>query len=227
MTVGAIAGSGPFGATSGQWLGDGGESGGDGGVGWQFAQQVPWQVWLVAFGVLLLLLLSVVLWLRHLWRRARRRGLLRPDRIEGGLLALQASVLPDGPAHDATVLRRRLAGELADTRAALAAAASAAPVGGLPAVLVRLTAAAADVDGQLRAAQGERDPERQAAALSAAVPGAEAILAAADRIRAALATTRAALDEPELAALGRDVDDEVSALNAYTEAYRELEGGQP
>lgn len=206
---------------------DGGDGGYGGGYGWwQLAQQVPAQVWLIAAGVLLVLLVAVVLWLRHLWRRSRRRGLLRPERIESSLLALQAQALPDGPARDAAVLRRRLSTELTSTRAAVtAAAATGAPVGGLQAVLGRLDALADTVDGQLRAAQSEPDPGRRAAGLADAGPAAEQVIGGAARIRDALATSRSALDEPALETVRRDIDDEISALTSYTQAYRELGGG--
>ena len=205
---------------------DGGQGGDGGGVGWQLAQQIPWQVWLVAVGVLLVLALIVVLWARHVWRRSRRRGVLAPERVEGGLLALQAYGLPAGPARDAAVLRRRLSSDVNSTRMAVAAAAAAAPVGELAAVVDRLAAAAGTVDGQLAALAYESDPGRRAAGLGATRPAAEQILGAAARIRTALVSTRAALDEPALAAVSRDVDEELTGLAAYTQAYRELGGGQ-
>jgi len=145
---------------------DGGEGGDGGGVGWQLAQQIPWQVWLVAVGVLLVLALIVVLWARHVWRR--------------------------------------LSSDVNSTR----------------------IAAAGTVDGQLAALAYESDPGRRAAGLAAARPAAEQILGAAARIRTALVTTRVALDEPALAAMSRDVDEELTGLAAYTQAYRELGGGQ-
>ena len=167
---------------------DGGEGGDGGGVGWQLAQQIPWQVWLVAVGVLLVLALIVVLWARHVWRR--------------------------------------LSSDVNSTRIAVAAAAAAAPVGELAAVVGRLAAAAGTVDGQLAALAYESDPGRRVAGLAAARPAAEQILGAAARIRTALVTTRVALDEPALAAMSRDVDEELTGLAAYTQAYRELGRGQ-
>ena len=150
---------------------DGGEGGDGGGVGWQLAQQIPWQVWLVAVGVLFVVGLIVVLWARHVWRR--------------------------------------LTSDVNSTRMAVAAAAAAAPVG-----------------GQLAALAYESDPGRRVAGLAAARPAAEQILGAAARIRTALVSTRVALDEPALAAMSRDVDEELTGLAAYTQAYRELGRGQ-
>lgn len=214
---------------AGSWRADGGEGGGYGQDGgwWQLAQQVPGRVWLIAAGVLLVLLVVVLVWLRHLWRRSRRQGLLRPDRVGRALLAVQAQSLPGGPARDAAALRLRLDTELAATRAGVAAAAAAGvPVDALTSVLGRLQDVAAGVDGRLRALQSEPDAAHRAAGLAVARPAAEQVLTSAGRIRSALSGTRMALDQPSLDAVRREVDDEVGALTAYTQAFRELGGGR-
>jgi len=187
----------------------------------------PGTVYLVAAGVLLVLLVALLVWLRHLWRRSRRQGLLRPDRVGRALLAVRAQSLPAGPARDAEALRLRLDTELAATRAGVAAAAAAGvPVDALASVLGRLQAVAAGVDGRLRALQSEPDPAHRASGLAATRLAAEQVLTSAGRIRSALSGTRTALDQPSLDAVRREVDDEVSALTAYTQAYRDLGGGR-
>lgn len=109
----AGAGGGPRDAGRFQWVGerramtrltfggvvraDGGGDDGDGGfVWWELAQHVPVQLWLLAAG-LLLVLVAVLLGLRHAWRRSRRMGRCAPRGLPRGLLALQRTRFPPDP----------------------------------------------------------------------------------------------------------------------------------
>jgi hypothetical protein len=121
-------------------------------------------------------------------RRARELG----ERI-----GVTARAYAGGPAAEVARLRRELDRSVAGARRALhAARAVDAPVGDVPALLVRLELAARAVDGELRMLDGQRDPARVSAQLAGPRSRAQAVIESA-----------AALVDGLLAAAGHSADD--------------------
>lgn len=194
--------------------------GGGGGTAW--LQFLTPQVVLILAGVLLVLLLVVALVVWRVYRRARRSGAL-----ERGLLAVRAQALPPGPARELAELRRRLRGGVEGVeRAVTLAELQGTPVAGDMRLLVgNLRRVAASMDADLQAVERGRDPQRQRAELANLGKEVGLLLAAAGRARDALALTAAADREVQLRQVTAEVDDQVAALDAYRQAYRELGSG--
>lgn len=73
--------------------------------------------------------------------------------------------------------------------------------------------------------EAEPDTPAQRAMLGPARDRVQAVTAAAGRVRTALLQESAALQEADAANVTADLDDEISRLSAFTQAYRVLGGG--
>lgn len=200
-------------------LADGGEYGGDGGVNWlQFLTPTTVLILVVA-AFALLFVLAVTAFV--VYRKLKRRGLFKQ-----GIMSLKAQALPDGPARELNDLRMRLNRSVASTtRAVASASASGRDVASVQAVTRRLSQVANGVDRDLLQLESEPDTRSQQAMLGPARDRVAAVTAAAGRVRTALLQESAALQEADAANVTADLDDEVSRLSAFTQAYRELGGG--
>lgn len=200
-------------------LADGEEFGGVEGVDWlQFLTPTTVLILVVAVFVLLFVVSVAAL---VVYRKLKRRGL-----IEQGLMSLKAQALPDGPSRELNELRMRLRRSVASTTRAVAAATEGGQdVASLRAVTQRLAGVADGVDRDLAQLESEPDTRVQQAMVGPARDRVEAVTAAAGRVRTALLQGSAALQEADAANVTADLDDEVSRLSAFTQAYRELGGG--
>jgi len=202
-------------------LADGGRDGGGGGyVDWTRLLTPGVLVTLLIVAVVAVLVLGLLAWLML---RRLRRGSSR-QLLDRGLLTLRAS--RGGPAGELAALRLRVASELAATGRAIAAGQAGGPAADLPNLMARLTRAGSALDTRLRLLESEADRAALAAGLPAARQGVEQLEATATRIRQAATLTGRELGGDDLAALSRDVDDQVTALSYYVQSYRELGGGR-
>lgn len=178
------------------------------------------QVILAAGAVLLVLLLVVAFVLWRVYRRARRSGA-----VQRGLLALRAQALPAGPGRELARLRQDLHASLATTEQVIHASTGAGPsTADLAGLLGQLTTAGTGLDVDLRMLEHNPDPDRQAAGLRLYRPQVEQLLAAAADARQAITETTAAEHDTQVQALTTQVGEQVGALAAYRQAYRELTG---
>ena len=201
-------------------LADGNDYGGDGGgVNWlQFLTPTTVLILVVAAFVLLFVVAVTGF---VVYRKLKKRGL-----IEQGLMSLKAQALPEGPARELNELRLRLNRSVASTtRAVAAATASGQDISTLQRVTQRLSEVADGVDRDLLQLEAEPDTRSQQAMLGPARDRVEAVTSAASRVRSALLQESAALQEADAANVTADLDEEVSRLSSFTQAYRELGGG--
>lgn len=175
---------------------------------------------LLTAGAVVLVLFVVVAGL--LWwgiRRVRRSGML-----ERGLLTARAG-LSVGADREIAALRLRLR---AGVDSATAVAARTDPAGPamieLSGVLARLQRSAAAVDAALQDLARAPDAERRDDVLRLHRGEVDEIVLAAARVRDAVSRTAVSNRAAELRAVRAQVDEQVSNLDAYRKAYRELGG---
>lgn len=170
--------------------------------------------------LVLLLVVSFVVW--RVWRRVRRSGV-----IERGLLEVRAQALPAGVARELAELRLRLrAGVNGLAQSVAQAGAEGRPADDMMLLLGKLQRMAESMDADLRAVERSRNPDWQRAELAALGQEVQQVLTAAGRAREALARTAADDREVQLRQVAAKVDDQVEALDAYRQAYRELGDGR-
>lgn len=175
----------------------------------------------LALGIfLLLIVLTAAVVTAIAYRRLRRNGVL-----ERGLLTWKAQVLPPGPAREIADMRLRMGESLDQTRRAVALAEVDRPVGEMPRLVRELDAVANNLQGQLRLVETEPDLPTQRELLPHLRKQSEAVLAAAMRIRRALAGAADSDDEGRMPALSAQVDAEVQAVQAGVQRLRELTNG--
>ncbi len=172
-------------------------------------------------GILLVLLLILALTVWRVVRRLRRSGAL-----ERGLLNVRAQGLPPGTARELAALRLRLrAGIQSTTRVATHADNQELPSSDLTFVVHGLQRTASAIDADLQSLERDPDAGRQREGLQLYQREVDELLAAGGRVRDAVSRTAAVNREAELRAVSAQVDEQVSALEEYRKAYRELGGG--
>lgn len=172
---------------------------------------------LAGIALVLLLIVAFVVW--RVVRRVRRSGLL-----ERGLLMARAQGLASGPGRDIAALRLRLDAGIQATTQALTRSTAEMPASDLAGVLDGLRREAATVDDDLRLLEHDPDQARQREGLRVYRYEVDELLTAAGRVRDAVSRTATMNRNAELRALTAQVDEQVSTLEQYRRAYRELGG---
>lgn len=173
-------------------------------------------VWLIVAAVVLLVIVALVALI--LLRRPSRRARLRQAFLE-----VQLDAMPEGPRRAVVRLRLQLDEALAATRAAVALEGDGPSFGELGAIASRLDRMGDRLARQLDAVRSEAVGDR---ALGKMIPllrdRVRAVESLADSVCTVAARTTAGAQEPELAALRQQVDDEAEALEAGVETLRRL-----
>lgn len=201
-------------------LADGSGDGGGGYVDWTRLLTPGVLVTLLIVALVVLLLLGLAVWLVV---RRLRKGSSR-QLVDRGLLMLRSA--GGGPAGELAALRLQVVSELSASGRAVAAGQAGGPAAELPNLMARLTRAGSALDAQLRVLESEPDRAAMGAALPAARQGVAQLEATAARLRQAASLAGRELGGDDLAALSRDVDEQVTALSYYVQSYRELGGGR-
>lgn len=202
-------------------LADGGGDGGNGGINFNWLSLLTPTTVLILVITAVVLLGVVTIAAAVVYRRLKKRGV-----IDQGLISLRAQTLPDGPERELNELRLQLKRSVSGTLRAVASAADAGrEVGDLQAVTARLAQVADGVDRDLTLLAFETDSHTQRSLLDPARQRVKAVTDAASRVRTALLQESAVLQEGEAANVTAALDDEVSRLSSFTQAYRELRGG--
>lgn len=174
---------------------------------------------LIALGVLLLVV-GVAGTL--VYRKVRRSSLLRD-----GLLALRTQALPPGPARELAELRQRLRRATAGSSEAVRLASSRGRnLGDLPGLSLRLDNLARELDLDLELLAGEPDRARLQTLLPAVRQRVDGVAAAAAELRAASLSTGATVRDSAMTELGASLEAESERVRLWSQAYRELGGGQ-
>lgn len=198
-----------------------------GGEFWWFELLTP-EVLLVFSGLALLLFLVAVVGTWLLVRRLRRSGTVRRW-AESGLLNARAHALPPGPAREVAELRVQLqgirdrAGDAVTTaqRQGLADTAQAH----LPALGTRVERTAAGLDERLAGLE-RHPPERVENVLPELREQVRKVEEAEGTLHRGMELAALPPETEDVQQLQRDLDNEVQALQAYQETYRDL-GGRP
>ena len=199
--------------------GDGGYGGNGGGV--DLTRFLTPTVVLILLAAAAVLLLVLAIGGAVIYRRLKKRGV-----IDRGLMTLRAETLPDGPLKELNQLRLKLQQAVTNTRRSVELAASGGrDVSELLAVTSRLEQVAGGVDRDLTMLMLETDTAMQTTLLAPARDRVGAVAAAGTRVRTALLQSSAAIQDADAADVTAALDEEVSRLSSFTQAYRELRGG--
>ena len=178
---------------------------------------------LAALGIVIAIgiasIVTVVLLLRALYRRARR------SRAVGGTVLRTRAALSRGPQRSVLALRVRLAETLASGQSAIDLLASGhGPRGDLPRLFRRIQEESAARDLQLRLMESETDSGVLGEALPAARQRVEQVTGLVGRMRTTVAAVLAGSTDDVLTTLDGDVDREIAALHAGVQELRRLDG---